>query len=111
MPVLNSDVAGIFNRVADLLEIRSANAFRIRAYRNAARTVAGLPKRVSDMVEDGEPLDELSGIGKDLAGKIREIVETGTLSQLRALERNGSSCPLALVVDGRDTVPRSGEKR
>jgi histidinol phosphatase-like PHP family hydrolase len=87
VPVLNSDVAGIFNRVADLLEIQSANAFRIRAYRNAARTVTGLPKRVSDMVEAGEPLDELPGIGKDLAGKIREIVETGTLSQLEALEK------------------------
>jgi DNA polymerase (family X) len=87
VPVLNSDVAGIFNRVADLLEIQSANAFRIRAYRNAARTVAGLPKRVSDMVEAGEPLDDLPGIGKDLAGKIKEIVETGTLSKLEALEK------------------------
>jgi DNA polymerase (family X) len=86
VPVLNSDVAEIFNRVADLLEIRSANPFRIRAYRNAARTVAALPKRVSDMVEAGEPLDGLPGIGKDLAGKIREIVETGSLPQLEDLE-------------------------
>jgi DNA polymerase (family X) len=87
MPVLNSDVARIFNQVADLLEIESANPFRIRAYRNASRTVAGLPKRVSDMVEDGESLDDLPGIGKDLAGKIKEIVETGTLSQLEEIEK------------------------
>lgn len=87
MPVLNSDVAGIFNRVADLLEIESANAFRVRAYRNAARTIAGLPRSVSQMVAAGEALDDLPGIGKDLAGKIQEIVETGTLSQLEELEK------------------------
>jgi DNA polymerase (family X) len=87
VPVLNSDVAEIFNRVADLLEIESSNAFRIRAYRNAARIIAGLQKRVSDMVEAGEALDDLPGIGKDLAGKIEEIVETGTLSQLEELEK------------------------
>jgi len=87
MPVLNRDVARIFNQVADLLEIESSNAFRIRAYRNAAKTIAALPKRVSDMVEDGESLDDLPGIGKDLAGKIKEIVETGTLSQLEEIEK------------------------
>jgi DNA polymerase (family X) len=87
VPVLNSDVAGIFNRVADLLELESANAFRIRAYRNAARTIAGLPRSVSQMVAAGEDLDDLPGIGKDLAGKIQEIVETETLSQLEELEK------------------------
>lgn len=87
MPVLNNDVARIFNRVADLLEIESANPFRVRAYRNAARTVGSLPKRVSDMIEAGEPLDDLPGIGKDLAGKIEEIVETGSLSQLEGIEK------------------------
>jgi DNA polymerase (family 10) len=86
MPVLNSDVARIFNRVADLLEIESENPYRVRAYRNAARTVTGLPRGVSDMVDAGEALDDLPGIGKDLAGKIREIVDTGTLSQLEEIE-------------------------
>jgi DNA polymerase (family 10) len=86
MPVVNSDVAAIFNRVADLLEIESANPFRVRAYRNAARIVSGLSKSVSDMIASGEKLEELPAIGKDLAGKIREVVETGTLSQLQELE-------------------------
>jgi DNA polymerase (family 10) len=86
MPVLNSDVARIFNRLADLLEIESANPFRVRAYRNAARTVSNLSKGVSEIIEVGEDLCELPGIGKDLAGKIKEIVETGTLSQLEELE-------------------------
>ncbi|MGM0665163.1 MAG: DNA polymerase/3'-5' exonuclease PolX [Thermodesulfobacteriota bacterium] len=87
MTVLNNEVAGIFSRMADLLEIESDNVYRIRAYRNAARTIAGLPRSVSDMVESGESLDDLPGIGKDLAGKIQEIVETGTLSQLEELEK------------------------
>jgi DNA polymerase (family 10) len=87
MPVLNSDVARIFNRLADLLEIESANPFRVRAYRNAARTVSSLPKGVSEMIEAGEDLSGLSGIGKDLAGKIQEIVETGNLFQVEELEK------------------------
>ncbi len=86
MPVLNSEVAKIFNRLADLLEIESANPFRVRAYRNAARTVSSLPKGVSEMIQAGEDLSELQGIGKDLAGKIEEIVETGALSQIEELE-------------------------
>jgi len=91
MPVHNSDVAEIFNKVADLLDIEGANQFRVRAYRNAARTVSGLPQSVSDMVKDGQGLSKLPGIGKDLAGKIREIVETGTLRQLKEIEDRTSS--------------------
>ena len=88
MPVHNRDVADIFNKLGDLLDIQGANPFRIRAYRNAARTVAGLPQSVADMVKREENLSNLPGIGKDLAEKIREIVETGTLAQLEALERD-----------------------
>lgn len=87
MPVHNSDVAGIFNRLADLLEIDDANQYRVRAYRNAARTVNNLPRSVSDMIEAEEDLSELPGIGDDLAGKIGEIVETGHLEQLEELEQ------------------------
>jgi DNA polymerase (family 10) len=86
MPVQNSDVSDIFNQVADLLDIEGANQFRVRSYRNAARTVSSLPQNVSDMVESGKDLTELPGIGKDLAGKIKEIVETGSLAQLEELQ-------------------------
>lgn len=86
MPVQNADVAEIFNKVADLLEIQGANAFRVRAYRNAARTVESLAKNVSEMADDIDNLTDLPGIGEDLAGKIKEIVETGTLSQLKEIE-------------------------
>jgi len=86
MPVHNRDIAEIFNQVADLLEIEGANQFRVRAYRNAARTIDNLPQSAADMVEEGKDLSELSGIGKDLAGKIAEIVETGSLEQLEELK-------------------------
>lgn len=86
MPIYNRDIAGIFTRIADLLDIEGANQFRVRAYRNAARTVSGLSRNVADMVEKGEDLSQLSGIGKDLAGKIEEIVKTGTVKQLKELE-------------------------
>ncbi len=82
MPVTNSEVADIFNEVADLLEIEGANQFRVRAYRDAARTVSSLSRSVREMIADGADLTELSGIGDDLAGKIKEIVETGSLEQL-----------------------------
>jgi DNA polymerase (family 10) len=86
MPIHNNDVADIFNRIADLLDIEEGNPFRIRAYRSAARTISALPRNVSEMVKKSEDLSTLPGIGKDLAGKIKEIVETGTLGQLKDLE-------------------------
>lgn len=86
MPIHNADIADIFNRVADFLEIQGANPFRVRAYRNAARTVGGMSKSVADMAGEGKALSDLPGIGKDLGRKIKEIVETGKLSQLEELE-------------------------
>lgn len=80
------DIADIFNKMASLLDIQGANPFRIRAYRNAARSLSSLPRNVSDMIEEGSDLTNIAGIGKDLAAKIREIVETGSLSQLQEIE-------------------------
>ena len=62
------------------IEIEGANVFRVRAYRNAARTIGELAESVADLVARGEDLSKLPGIGKDLAGKIAEIVETGCAS-------------------------------
>ena len=76
----------MFNKTADLLEIKGENEFRVRAYRNAARTVESLSKQASEMIEQGESLSDLSGIGKDLAGKIKNIVKTGKLPVLQELE-------------------------
>ena len=74
----NASIARVFDDIADLLEIEDANPFRVRAYRNAARLIEGLGVSLSEMLAKGEDPDELPGIGKDLAGKIAEIVRTGT---------------------------------
>jgi DNA polymerase (family X) len=86
MPIQNSDISNIFNEVADLLEIEGANQFRVRAYRNAARAVSSLPRNIGDMIDSQENLTDLPGIGKDLAGKIEEILKTGFLAQLEELK-------------------------
>ncbi len=79
----NSEIARVFDDLADLLEIDGANAFRLRAYRNASRLIADLPESMTAIVEDPDRSpSELPGIGKDLAEKIVTLVETGTLPQL-----------------------------
>lgn len=85
MPKHNADIAAVFEEIADLLEIQGANPFRIRAYRNAARILSELSQEVSRMLEKGEDLTELPGIGDDLAGKIKEIVSSGHCSLLDRL--------------------------
>lgn len=86
MAVDNAEIAELFNRYADLLEIQDANPFRVRAYRNAARVVGASSRGMADLVAEGRDLDELPGIGKDLAAKIATIVRTGALPQLAQLE-------------------------
>jgi DNA polymerase (family 10) len=83
----NVEVARLFEELADLLELEGANPFRVRAYRNAARTLEALSIDVAAIVErDPEELLQLGGIGKDLADKIVVIVRTGELPQLEELK-------------------------
>lgn len=81
----NTLVARIFGEMADILEIKGENPFRIRAYRRAAQNIEGLPKDVAETPR--EELLELPGIGEDLAGKIEEIVGTGTLGIYEELKK------------------------
>src|SRR5437588_8463302 len=82
----NADVVKIFDELADLLEIQNANPFRVRAYRNAARTLGDLPESLARIIADPQRnLEELPGIGHDLAEKIKLIAETGSLPQLEEL--------------------------
>lgn len=86
MPSDNEQIAEIFGEIADLLEIEGDNPFRIRAYRNAARNLRALNRDVRRMHEAGEDLTDFPGIGRDLAAKIGEILDTGrcrTLEKLR----------------------------
>ncbi len=78
MPVHNAEIAALFERLADLLEIQGANPFRVRAYRNAARTIAGHPEPLADLVARGADLQELPGISEALVGKIATIVQSSS---------------------------------
>ncbi|MEZ6130708.1 MAG: DNA polymerase/3'-5' exonuclease PolX [Planctomycetaceae bacterium] len=83
----NDQLAGVFELLADLLEIQEANPFRVRAYRSAARTISSTADSFAELVENGEDLTKFSGIGKDLARQIAEVVTTGQhphLAELRA---------------------------
>jgi len=87
MPVHNQDIAAVFDEMADLLELRQDNPFRIRAYRRAAQTVRGQPRELRDAVAEGRDLKKLPGIGEDLAAKIVEILETGHCAALEKLRK------------------------
>ena len=104
--VHNAEVATAFEEMADLLEIEGANPFRVRAYRFAARTLRDLPAEVAEMVTKGEDLTSLPGIGDDLAGKIKEILATGTAAALEAQRKRVPATLTELL-----RIPGLGPKR
>lgn len=75
----NPEIARVFEEIADCLELVGGNPFRVRAYRNAARVVRDLQQPAAALAGDPKKLEELRGIGKDLAGKIRALAATGKL--------------------------------
>src|SRR5205809_6276053 len=82
----NPEIARLLDDVADLLEISAGNPFKVRAYRNAARTVADHPDPIAELVADPEfDLTELPGIGDGIAKQITALVHTGALPQRRQL--------------------------
>lgn len=85
MSVRNASIAQTFEETADLLEVAAANPFRVRAYRNAARTVRALTEELATLIERGDDLTALPGIGADLAARIRTIVTTGSTAGLTEL--------------------------
>ena len=90
----NVEIARLFNEYADLLEIRDENPFRVRSYRKAAQTVAGLSRPVAQIIAAGEDLTALPGIGSSMAAHLKEIVETGSLA---ALGQMGQEFPETLT--------------
>ena len=106
MAVTNATIAEIFDEIADLLDIQSANPFRIRAYRNAARTIGELGTDVKTLMERGMPLTDIPGIGEDLSNKITEIVNTGSCEFLKRLEKDVPAAVTQLM-----RLPGLGPKR
>lgn len=104
--IQNSEVAQKFNQIADLLEIDGANPFRVRAYRNAARTLQNLSENVTEAISEHGDLSYLPGIGKDLSSKIDEYVNTGHLKVLEDLEKQVPTILSELL-----KIPGLGPKR
>lgn len=103
----NPEVARALDEVADLLEIQGANTFRVRAYRNAARSVRDMTEPLREFVRSGDKrLDALPGIGADLAGKITNLVNTGKLPLLNELHQKVPAGLREIM-----TVPGLGPKR
>lgn len=106
MPVHNADIAAIFDEIADCLEIHSANPFRIRAYRKAARTVSSFTQEFKTLIDAKATIPKLPGIGTDLSAKIQEIATTGHCALLDSLRQQIPPAITALL-----RVPGLGPKR
>jgi DNA polymerase (family X) len=91
----NREIARVFSEIADLLEIKGENGFKIRAYRTAADTIGPWPDAVARIEEP--QLRELPGIGKDLAKKVRELVTTGACQYHQELLQQFPSTILDLL--------------
>jgi len=81
----NRQLATIFRSMADLLAAQRANPYRVRAYRRAADALLATHEDVV-VVADRRGLEEIEGIGKDLADKIREFLGTGTIRAYEELK-------------------------
>ena len=82
----NPEIARLFNEIADFLEVKDENPFRIRAYRRAAQAVEGLSEDIV-AIADRRALLDVPGIGKDLAGKIQEYLSSGKVEYLEDLRK------------------------
>ncbi len=103
----NAEIAAVFEQVADLLEFKDDNPFRVRAYRNAARTIRDLPESVAAIVADNrERLLEIDGIGKAVAEKATTLVRTGQLPLLDELLAEIPESVLAIL-----RIPGLGPKK
>ena len=102
----NEQIANTLEQLANLLEITGSNPFRLRAYRNGARVIRDLPQAVASLVESGSDLTKLDGIGKGVAEKCHELIETGRLSQMDEILETVPESVLDLL-----NVPGLGPKK
>jgi DNA polymerase (family 10) len=82
----NTAIAKVFSDIADLLELKEENAFKIRAYQKVARAIEHYPKEIKIMLDEGENLRNISGVGEAIAKKTTELVTTGKLGYYENLK-------------------------
>jgi len=95
----NEEIARRFNRMASLMEVRGEDSFRIRSYRMAAEAIETWPTPMNEIVktEGAAALQEIPGVGKALAGKIIELIETGTFAAWEKLTAETPATVLDLL--------------
>jgi DNA polymerase (family X) len=101
MPRQNEDVADLLQEYADLISISGGDAYKVRAYEKAARSVGGYAKDIDGL--DLKGLEAIPNVGKSIAVKIREYMETGTISnvdELRAIVPDGVRSLLSISTLG-----------
>lgn len=105
--MINLDMARIFDEIADILELKAENPFKIRAYRRAARTIETLAQDLKVIAERGgvSELKKIPGVGEGIAKKILEIAKTGDCKTHRALKEEVPAGLLELLA-----IPRVGPK-
>jgi len=89
----NQELAQIFSDIADMLDIKGDDWYRVRAYTRAAEAMAHYPEELTNLWEEGR-LEEIPGVGKAIAGKVEEILQTG---RLEFYERLKSEIPDGVV--------------
>ena len=92
MPYTNTAIAGLFDDLADILEIKKELVFKVRAYRRAAQIIRELPESLEGLVRQGLRLESIPGIGQAIAKKIAELTATGRVA---TYEREKAALPEA----------------
>src|SRR4030043_2337681 len=100
----NKELADLFERMADILEFKGENPFKISAYRKASRILGDLTQGIEEIAEKGE-LKSIPGIGEGMAQKIEEYLKTGKISKFEEV-RKGVSDELIAIMD----IPGMGPK-
>ncbi len=100
-----AQIAEVLEQIATLLELKDENPFKIRAYANAARAIEAWGGGLSEL-QDEETLKKLPGIGKAIAGKIKELATTGSLKYLDELRAEFPAAILELF-----SIPGLGAKK
>ena len=98
------EIARIFNEIADMLELKDENPFRIRAYRKAAQNIESLAEDLEEVAKRDE-LQKIPGIGADLALKIKKFLESGNIDFYEKIKKETPAILLEMI-----TIPGIGPK-
>jgi DNA polymerase (family 10) len=104
MRMKNKELADLFGRMADILEFKDENPFKISAYRKASRIIGDLTQDIEEIAEGGK-LRDVPGIGEGMAQKIVEYLKTGKVSKFEEV-RKGVPDALIAIMD----IPGMGPK-